>query len=54
MKLVDYVEKYCLTPAISGHEDLMIKSLSDDLKQFADEVSVDNLGNVIALIKGID
>ena len=52
MKLVEYVEKYCLTPAISGHEDLMIKSLSDDLKQFADEVSVDNLGNVIALIKG--
>lgn len=52
MKLVDYVEKYCLIPAISGHEDLMIKSLSDDLKQFANEVSVDNLGNVIALIKG--
>ena len=52
MKLVEYVEKYCLTPAVSGHEDLMIKSLSDDLKQFADEVSVDNLGNVIALIKG--
>ena len=52
MKLIEYVEKYCLTPAISGHEDLMIKSLSQDLQKFADEVSVDNLGNVIALIKG--
>ena len=52
MKLIEYVEKYCLIPAISGHEDLMIKSLSQDLQKFADEVSVDNLGNVIALIKG--
>ena len=52
MKLEEYLEKYCLTPAISGHEDLMIKALNDDLSQFVDEVSVDNLGNVIGLIKG--
>jgi putative aminopeptidase FrvX len=52
MILEEYVQKYCLTPAISGHEDLMIKALHDDLKAFVDEISVDNLGNVIALIKG--
>jgi len=52
MKLEEYVEKYCLIPAISGHEDLMIKALHDDLKNFADDISVDNLGNVIAMIKG--
>jgi putative aminopeptidase FrvX len=52
MKLEEYVEKYCLIPAISGHEELMIIELKNDLKNFVDEVSTDNLGNVIALIKG--
>jgi putative aminopeptidase FrvX len=52
MKLEEYLAKYCLTPAISGHEDLMIKSLNDDLAQFVDKISVDNLGNVIGLIHG--
>lgn len=52
MEIANYLEKYCLTPAISGHEDRMIRMLTDDLMQFCDTVKVDNLGNVIAAITG--
>ena len=51
MLLIDRLEKYCLTPAISGFEDMMIKSLKADLAEFVDEIRVDVLGNVIATIK---
>ncbi len=54
MEIENYLEKYCLTPAISGHEDRMIRMLSDDLMKLCDNVNVDNLGNVIAVITGKD
>lgn len=46
------LEKYCLTPAMAGFEDRMIKALQEDLREYVDEVRVDVLGNVIATIKG--
>lgn len=52
MKIESYLEKYCLTSGISGHEDQMIRILSDDFMKFCDDVKVDNLGNVIAVITG--
>ena len=52
MSLEEYLKKYCLIPAISGHEDLMIHELQRDLREFVDEVWIDNLGNVISLIRG--
>lgn len=52
MTLISRLEKYCLTPAMAGFEDEMIKSLKADLSEYADEVRVDVLGNVIATIKG--
>jgi putative aminopeptidase FrvX len=52
MKLEEYFEKYCLIPALSGHEELMIRELVCDLKEFVDEVWTDNAGNVISLIRG--
>lgn len=52
MSLELRLEKYCLTPAMSGFEDRMIKALQDDLREFVDEMRVDVLGNVIATIKG--
>ena len=52
MSLVERLEKYCLTPAMSGFEDEMIKKLKEDLAAHVDEIRVDVLGNVIATIKG--
>ena len=52
MSLELRLERYCLTPAMSGFEDRMIKALQDDLREFVDELRVDVLGNVIATIKG--
>jgi len=52
MSLIERLEKYCLTPAMSGFEDEMIKKLKADLKDYVDEIRVDVLGNVIATIKG--
>jgi putative aminopeptidase FrvX len=52
MSLIERLEKYCLTPAMSGFEDEMIKKLKADLEDYVDEIRVDVLGNVIATING--
>jgi putative aminopeptidase FrvX len=52
MLLVERLQKYCLTPAMAGFEDEMIKVLKADLQDHVDEIRVDVLGNVIATIKG--
>lgn len=52
MSFIERLEKYCLTPAMAGFEDEMIKKLKTDLKDHVDEIRVDVLGNVIATIKG--
>lgn len=52
MSLIERLEQYCLTPAMSGFEDEMIKRLKVDLSEHVDEIRVDVLGNVIATIKG--
>lgn len=49
---VDRLEKYCLTPAMSGFEEKMIVALSKDLEGLVDSIRVDILGNVIATING--
>ncbi len=54
MSLVERLEKYCLTPAMAGFEDEMIKKLKADLTDLVDEIRVDVLGNVIATIKGTE
>jgi putative aminopeptidase FrvX len=52
LNLEKRLEEYCLTPALAGFEEQMIKKLSADLKPFVDELKVDVLGNVIAKING--
>ncbi|MCX6441092.1 MAG: M42 family metallopeptidase [Actinobacteria bacterium] len=54
MSLAQRLEKYCLTPAMSGFEERMIKALQEDLRDHVDELRVDVLGNVIATIKGTE
>lgn len=50
MKKFDYglLEKLCSLSAISGREDGMISFMRGAFKDYADRVTVDNLGNVIA------
>ncbi len=54
MTLIERLEKYCLTPAMAGFEEEMIKNLKNDLKDYVDEIRVDVLGNVIATINGTE
>ena len=51
MSYIERLEKYCLTPAMAGFEDEMIKKLKADLAPYVDELRVDVLGNVITTIK---
>jgi putative aminopeptidase FrvX len=52
MSLISRLENYCLTPAMAGFEEEMIKKIKADLKDYVDEIRVDVLGNVIATING--
>lgn len=51
MSYLERLERYCLTPAMAGFEDEMIKKLKADLAPYVDEIRVDVLGNVISTIK---
>lgn len=46
------LEKLCSIHAVSGREDTMTSFVRDSIKDFVDELSVDNLGNVVGIIKG--
>ncbi|MDH5508430.1 MAG: M42 family peptidase [Anaerolineae bacterium] len=48
----DLLEKICAIHAVSGREDAMTAFVRDHIHPLVDEVSVDNLGNVVAIIKG--
>ena len=54
MELIDLIRTMCLTPALSGHEELMIKYLTTTLEPISNQVRVDTAGNVIARIDGMD
>jgi len=46
------LEKLCGIHAVSGREDLIIATLRNYIEPFVDEVSVDNLGNVVGILYG--
>ncbi len=52
MNLYTTLQKLCTCPSVSGREESIRELLRDLVSPFADEVSVDNLGNLIALKKG--
>ena len=49
---MELLERLCAIPAVSGREDEMVAFLRDYAGPLADEVQVDNLGNVTALLRG--
>jgi putative aminopeptidase FrvX len=46
------LEKLCAIHAVSGREDLMTAFVRDHINPLVDTVSVDNLGNVVGILKG--
>jgi len=46
------LEALCAIHAVSGREDLMTAFVRDRIKGLVDEVSVDNLGNVVGILRG--
>ena len=48
------LRNYCLTPALAGFEDQMIKAMVRDLRPYVDSLNIDVLGNVITKIDGKD
>ena len=49
---LELLRKLTEIPAPSGHEDKMIAFVKDYMAEYVDEVQVDNIGNVIGVIKG--
>ncbi len=52
MNLYMTLQKLCLCPSVSGREDGIREMLRERIRPFADEISIDNLGNLIAKKKG--
>lgn len=50
--MLKLLKKYCEIPSPSGSEELIREEIISDIKEFADEIKVDNLGNIIAFKKG--
>ena len=49
---LDLLEQLCAIHAVSGREDRMTAFIRDRIRPLVDEVSVDNLGNVVGILKG--
>ncbi len=50
--MFELLKKYSNTPSPSGAEEILRTEILKDIEGFVDEVSVDNLGNIIAFKKG--
>ncbi len=50
----DLLEQLCAIHAVSGREDAMTAFVRDTITPLVDEVRVDNLGNVVGVIKGAE
>ena len=50
----ELLRKLCEITAVSGHEDRLIDFVCDYVKEGADDVHVDNLGNVTATYGGTE
>lgn len=52
--MIDYtlLKKLCTAGGISGDEDALRESILDEIKDFADEIKTDSMGNLLAFKKG--
>ena len=51
-KEIKLVEELCMAPGISGHEEKIAEIIERELKDVADDIEIDNMGNIIATKKG--
>ncbi len=49
---LNLLEQLCAVHAVSGREDRMTAFVRDLIRPLVDEINVDNLGNVVGLLKG--
>lgn len=49
---VPLLKKICETPGVPGHEQKVRELITKEIKGLVDDISVDNMGNLIALKKG--
>ena len=49
---IDLVEELCMTPGISGFEENIAEIIERELKDVADDIEIDHMGNIIATKKG--
>lgn len=49
---IELLREVCLVPGAPGHEEQVRKLVLQHIESLADEISVDNMGNIIALKKG--
>ena len=49
---MDLLKKYCTIPAVSGDEYKLRNAVIEDIKDYADNITVDPLGNIIVFKKG--
>lgn len=54
MQLMDLLKEMTQIPALAGHEEKMARYLAAALAPYADEISIDKVGNLIARIDGTD
>ena len=50
--MLELLKKYSGIPSPSGSENLIREEIIKDIKDYADEIKVDNLGNLIVFNKG--
>lgn len=48
----ELLERLCSIHAVSGREDLMIKYIREQVEPLVDSLTVDNLGNIVAILEG--
>ena len=52
MNNIELLKRICKTPGVSGFEQRVRALVLKEVTDLADEVSVDNMGNVVALLRG--
>jgi endoglucanase len=51
---IELLKKVCKVPGTSGFENRIREAIIEELKPYVDELSVDNMGSVIAVKKGLE
>lgn len=50
--MIDLLKKLMFTPSLSGREDKIREAIKKEIENYCDDISVDNMGNLIAHKKG--